>query len=126
MMPDEAPEKIEFSHPPSPKDFWILYAHSLDWQIIMHRFVMANDPNHGKKPLDPKVAFVGFDGPSATPVYYLSREYFPVEKIAALIGKEPTSLEGIEFLHLREFKDADGKPAQDKWQKPNVDYWGMA
>lgn len=120
MMTDEAPETIDFQTPPTGKDFWIIHAHTLDWQILMHKFVMEFDPNHGKKPLDPKVAFIGYSPKEMTPVYYLSREHFPVERIARLIGKEVSALDNIETLHLREIK------GQDNWQKPNVDYWGMS
>jgi hypothetical protein len=120
MMTDEAPEKIDFQTPPSGKDFWIVHAHSLDWQILMHKFVLEFDPNHGKTPLDPKVAFIGYSTADMTPVYYLSREFFPIERIAKLIGKTVESLAGIETLHLRDIK------GQEDWPKPNVDYWGMS
>jgi hypothetical protein len=127
MMPvDDKPEKIEFFSPPSPKDYWIIFAHSLDWQIMLHRLVITLDPSHGKDPLDPKIAFIGFDGKEATPVYYLSREYFPVETIARFIGKPTAALAGIETMHLREIKGEDGEPAQKGWQTSTVDYWGMA
>lgn len=127
MMPaDDMPEKIEVITPPSPKDYWIIFAHSLDWQILLHHYVLTQDPSHGKTPLDPKIAFIGFDGREATPVYYLSREHFPVESIARFVGKAPAALAGIETLHLREIKGEDGQPAQKDWQTPSVDYWGMA
>jgi hypothetical protein len=119
MMTDEPLEKSDMQGLPDPKQFWIVHAHSLDWQILMHRFVLEFDPNHGKEPLDPKVAFIGYNTQDMTPVYYLSREFFPIERIARLIGKEAASLDGIETLHLRDIK------GQEEWPKPNVDYWGM-
>lgn len=129
MMPNEdAPISELPLTAPDPKDFWVLYAHTLDWQIILHRFVAAVDPGKGLKPLDPKIGVIGYltGTKDPTPIWYLSREFFPVEKIAQLVGKAPADLANIETLHLREFKDPDGKPIQKTWQTPTVDYWGMS
>lgn len=123
---DEMPEKIEFDKPPQAKDFWIIYAHATDWQIVISQFLLDRDPSHGKVPMDPKIAFVGLMAGVGVPIYYLAREHFPVETISRLLGVAPERLNGIEELHLREVKGADGKPAQAAWPKPSVDYWGRA
>jgi hypothetical protein len=127
MMTEDrtAPTDIDMLGIPSPKDYWALHAHSVDWQILLQRLVRTKDPSKGEKPLDAKIAVIGMMQGHVEPIYYLSREYFTVQEIATLIGKPPESLAGIETLHLREFKDAEGKPAQAAWEKPSVDYWGM-
>lgn len=114
------------TEPPSPKEFWALYTHAVDWQIILHNYLMDLSPDHGKSMMDPAVAVMGFDPASGSVIYYLSREHFPVDKIAALIGQPVEKLAGVEELHLRELKGPDGKPAQTAWERPNVDYWGRA
>jgi len=114
---------------PDPKLYWAIHAHTLDWQILLHRLVSKVDPNRGLKALDPKIGVIGYNVKQQPmiPIWYLSREFFPVEKIAAFVGKRPEDLAGVETLHLREFKDAEGKPVTyADWEKPNVDYWGMA
>ena len=125
MMTDEAPRTLDMA-PPDPKEYWVLYAHTTDWAVLLQRLVLTMDPTKGAKPLDPKIAVIGMKQGEYIPIYYLSREFFPIEKIAALIGKPVEALSGIETLHLREFKGEDGKPAQAGWQAPSVDYWGMA
>lgn len=127
-MPKEEIPITELPHTaPDPKEYWAIYAHTLDWQVLLHRFVSDVDPSRGTKPLDPKIGVIGYEvnSPNPVPIWYLSREFFPVEKIAKLIGKDPSALAGIETLHLKEFKDADGQPATKDWQAPTVDYWGM-
>lgn len=127
MMAEDEKHKAELPVvPPSPKDFWVLYAHAVDWQIILHNFLVAADPKHGVGDMDPKIAFMGFDPAVGSVIYYLSREHFPAETVAHLLGQSAEKIAGVEVFHLREFKDADGKPAQASWQTPNVDYWGRA
>lgn len=127
-MPDEQPSELPTSAP-DPKDFWAIHTHTLDWQILVTRLVQDASPDKGAKPLDPKIAMIGYrmtPNSPQTPIYYLSREFFPVEKIAAFLGKQPVDLAGIEEIHLREFKQ-DGKVVDlSKWQTPSVEYWGFA
>lgn len=129
MMPDEQQTELPTQHP-DPKDFWALYAHTLDWQILIVKMVQKATNNDGTTPLDPKIAVVGYrmqPNQPQVPIYYLSREFFPVEKIAAFLGKQPSQLDGIEEIHLRDFKDGEGKVIDlTKWEKPSVEYWGFA
>lgn len=127
MMPSEESYQELPTGAPDLTQYWALYAHTVDWQVLLHRMVSVVDPDKGLKPLDPKIGMIGFrTADPTTPIWYLSREFFPVEKIAAFVGKKPEDLDGVESLHLREFKDADGKPATKEWQTPSVDYWGQA
>lgn len=129
-MPEENKQSELPTSPPSPKEFWAIYPHTQDWQILLVRLVQSLDPTHGEKPLDPKIAVMGWHtnpNQPQIPIYYLSREFFPVEKIAAFLGKQPEALAGVEEIHLREFKGADGKAVDlSRWEKPSVDYWGFA
>lgn len=127
-MTEEAPVSELPTSAPDPKEYWHLYPHTLDWQILVTRLVQSKSPIIDK--VDPKVAVIGWRmnvTEKQIPIYYLSRQSFTVEEMAKFLGKRPEDLDGIEAIHLRDFKGEDGKTVDlTKWEKPSVDYWGFA
>lgn len=94
------------------EEFYTLEVKSLDWLPVLTRLITRFD-KEGKSvtvTLEP-------DGTMAT--YSLRRDVIPADALAATIGSTAEKVLKAPRIVLGAFK-------QEGWQKPTVDYYGLA